>query len=132
MSVLVLGATGALGRLLLPELQKRGLTAGDITAAGRNPDVLAAFDADGYRTARVDLDDAGQIGAAIASSERVVLISGKDPHRLEQHRAVIDAAKAAGVRHVYYTSGVRADEPTFALGADHRACPPPATTWPAS
>jgi hypothetical protein len=50
-----------------------------------------------------------------------VLISGNDPHRLRQHRAVIDAAKAAGVGHFYYTSGVRADDPTFALGADHKA-----------
>jgi NAD(P)H dehydrogenase (quinone) len=50
-----------------------------------------------------------------------VLISGKDPHRLQQHRAVIDAAKAARVQHLYYTSGVRADDPSFALGADHKA-----------
>jgi NAD(P)H dehydrogenase (quinone) len=121
MSILVLGATGALGRLLLPELQKAGLSAADITAAGRNPQVLDALAAEGYRTARVDLDDAEQIGTAVAGHEQVVLISGKDPHRLQQHRAVIDAAKAAGVRHFYYTSGVRSDDPTFALGADHLA-----------
>ncbi len=40
MSVLVIGATGALGRLLLPELHKRGLAAADITATGRNQQVL--------------------------------------------------------------------------------------------
>jgi NAD(P)H dehydrogenase (quinone) len=121
MSVLVIGATGALGRLLLPELLKRGLAAADITAAGRNPQVLHALAADGYRSAHVDLDDVEQIRGAVAGHDQVVLISGKDPHRLQQHRAVIDAAQAAGVQHVYYTSGVRADDPSFALGADHKA-----------
>jgi NAD(P)H dehydrogenase (quinone) len=121
MSVLVLGATGALGRLLLPELQKRGLLAADITAAGRNAEVLDSLAADGYRTTGVDLDDAGQIRAAVTGHEQVVLISGKDRHRLQQHKAVIDAATAAGAQHFYYTSGVRSDDPTFALGADHKA-----------
>jgi NAD(P)H dehydrogenase (quinone) len=50
-----------------------------------------------------------------------VLIFGKDPDRLQQHHNVIDAATAAGVRHLYYTSGIRADDPGFALGADHNA-----------
>ncbi|WCN79081.1 NAD(P)H-binding protein [Micromonospora sp. LH3U1] len=121
MSVLVIGATGALGRLLLPELRKRGQAADDVTAAGRNPQVLDALAADGYRTVRVDLDDADQTRAAVAGHDQVVLISGKDPHRLQQHRAVVDAAKAAAVRHFYYTSGVRADDASFALGADHKA-----------
>ena len=85
MSVLVLGATGALGRLLLPELRKTGLSAADITAAGRNQDVLDALAADGHQSARVDLNDTGQISAAVAGHEQVVLISGKDPHRLQQH-----------------------------------------------
>ena len=57
MSVLVLGATGALGRLVLPALQKAGLPAADITAAGRNQQVLDALAGEGYRMARVDLDD---------------------------------------------------------------------------
>jgi NAD(P)H dehydrogenase (quinone) len=121
MSVLVIGATGALGRLALPELHQRGLAKADITAAGRNQQVLDALAADGYRAVRVDLDDAGQIRAAVTGHDQVVLISGSDPHRLQQHRAVIDAAKAAGVQHIFYTSGVRVDDPTFALGADHNA-----------
>ncbi|MET8550663.1 SDR family oxidoreductase [Micromonospora zamorensis] len=121
MSILVFGATGALGRLLLPELRKRGLAPADVTAAGRNKQVLDALAADDYRTVHVDLDDVDQIHAAVAGHDQVVLISGKDPHRLQQHLAVIDAAAAGGVQHFYYTSGVRADDPSFALGADHKA-----------
>jgi uncharacterized protein YbjT (DUF2867 family) len=47
MSVFVFGATGALGGLLLPELQKVGPPAADITAAGRNQQVLDALAAEG-------------------------------------------------------------------------------------
>ncbi|WP_432981907.1 NAD(P)H-binding protein [Dactylosporangium sp. CA-233914] len=121
MSLLVFGATGALGRLVLPELRKRGVAAADITAAGRNQQVLEALAIDGYRTIRVDLDDADQTRAAIAGHDQVVLVSGNEPQRLQQHRAVIDAAKTAGVRYFFYTSGVRVDDPSFVLGGDHIA-----------
>src|ERR1700712_3944993 len=116
MPVIVFGATGALGRLLLTELQQAGLSSADITAAGRNQQILDTLSNDGYRTARVDLDDPAQIRDAIAGHDQVVLISGKDPHRLQQHQQVIDAATAVGVQHFYYTSGIRADDPGFALG----------------
>jgi NAD(P)H dehydrogenase (quinone) len=128
MSVLVLGATGKLGRLLLPALQKAGLSATDITAAGRNKTVLDTLATEGYRTVQVELSDAGQVSAAVAGHDQVVLISGGEPTRLQQHRTVIDAAKTAGVRHVYYTSGLRVDDPSFALGADHKATEDAITT----
>jgi NAD(P)H dehydrogenase (quinone) len=121
MSVLVLGATGKLGRLLLPELQRAGQRAADITAAGRNKDILDTLAAQGYRTVQVELSDAEQVRQAIADHEQVVLISGGEPTRLQQHQNVIDAATTAGVRHIYYTSGLRVDDPSFALGADHKA-----------
>jgi NAD(P)H dehydrogenase (quinone) len=121
MSVLVLVATGKFGRLLPPELVKAGLPAGDITATGRNQEVLAALAAQGFRTAQVDLSDAGQVAGAVAGQDKVVLISGNEPTRLQQHLGVIEAAKAAGVHHFYYTSGTRVEDLTYALGADHRA-----------
>jgi NAD(P)H dehydrogenase (quinone) len=121
MSIIVFGGTGELGGLLLPELRKGGRPAGDITAAGRNQYILEALDADGYRTARVELGNPGQVRDAVAGHDQVVLISGKDPDRVRQHRHVIEAATAAGVQHLYYTSGIRADDPGFALGADHKA-----------
>src|SRR3954451_16232773 len=97
------------------------MTATTITAAGRKPQVLDALGRQrlphhprGPRRRRAD-------PRRRHGHDQVVLISGKDPHRLQQHRAVIDAARAADVQHVYYTSGVRADDPSFALGADHKA-----------
>ncbi|GAB3274215.1 SDR family oxidoreductase [Kineosporia babensis] len=121
MSTLILGATGQLGRLLLADLRKRGVEASAITAAGRNQDVLSALAAEGYRTATVELSDAQQVAAAVDGHDRVVLISGLDPDRVQQHRNVVDAARAAGVQHLVYSSGIRADDPSWMLGADHRA-----------
>lgn len=44
-----------------------------------------------------------------------------DPDRPGRHIAVVDAAKAVGIEHLYDTSGVRADDERFAINADHRA-----------
>jgi len=52
----------------------------------------------------------------------LLLVSASDPgRRVPQHAAVIDAAKAAGVRRIVYTSILRADTTTIALAPDHKA-----------
>ncbi len=118
---LVFGATGALGRHVLEQLVARGTAPESVTAAGRNPSRLAELAAVGFRTAAVDLSDPSAVADAVAHHPDVVLISGSDPDRLGQHLSVIDAAKEAGVRHLFYTSGVRAENDRFEINADHRA-----------
>lgn len=81
--IVVTGATGHLGRLVVESLTARGVPATDITATGRSTDKPA--------------DLAGQ------------------------HRNAIDAASRAGVAHVVYTSGPKADTSTIPLLVDHRA-----------
>ena len=57
---------------------------------------------------------AATLRAAFAGGERLLLVSATDlGHRIAQHQAAIDAAKAAGVRHVDLHVGVeaRAAEP---------------------
>ncbi|GAA3597078.1 SDR family oxidoreductase [Kineosporia mesophila] len=120
-TVLVLGATGALGGHVLEALIARGIDPATVTAAGRNPERLQELGRSGFATARVDLSDRDQTVDVVAGHRRIVLISGGDSHRLEQHTGVIDAAAKAGVEHVYYTSGLRADDVRFAIGADHQA-----------
>lgn len=56
------------------------------------------------------MSDSAGVAEVVTRHTDVVLISGSDPNRLAQHLSVIDAAKSADVRHVYYTSGVRADD----------------------
>src|SRR5258708_30829877 len=77
------------------------------------------------------MSDSARIADVVAGHRRVVLISGGDPNRLDQHTAVIKAATKAQVEHVYYTSGLRADDVRFEIGADHKPprtrCLPPAS-----
>ncbi|NDR57170.1 SDR family oxidoreductase [Aliiruegeria sabulilitoris] len=61
-----------------------------------------------------DYDDAEQLRASLAGVDTVLLISGMAAPdlRIGQHRNVIDAAKAAGVSKIVYTSVQGADEGT--------------------
>ena len=115
------GATGVLGGHVLDELVAHGVSPQAITAAGRNTTRLGALADAGFATARIDLSDTAAVADLIDGHSEVVLISGTDPDRVAQHVAVIDAAKRAGVGHVYYTSGVRAGEGRAEINADHQA-----------
>lgn len=92
MSTVVFGATGQLGRRTVTSLLSQGTSPDRILAVGRNTDVLASLARFGVRTRRVDMDVAAEVTAAVQDSSTVVLISGTEPQRLEQHRRVIDAA----------------------------------------
>ncbi|MGW7533758.1 NAD(P)H-binding protein [Amycolatopsis sp. NPDC054798] len=118
---LVFGATGALGQHVLDALAARETNPGTITAAGRNPGRLEELASAGFGAAVVDLSDSAGVAELVSRHSDIVLISGRDENRLAQHESVIEAAKNANVRHVYYTSGVRADDDRFEINADHRA-----------
>lgn len=120
-STLVFGATGALGQHVLDALAARGTHPETITAAGRNQARLEELASAGFRTAAVDLSNSTGVADLVARHPDIVLISGRDENRLAQHKSVIKAAKNANARHVYYTSGVRADDDRFEINADHRA-----------
>ncbi|MEU9451732.1 NAD(P)H-binding protein [Streptomyces sp. NPDC048277] len=118
---LVFGATGSLGRHVLNELAARGAAPETITAVGRNTSRLAELAGAGFGTAAQNLSDPAGVADLLSSHSDIVLISGSDPDRLAQHISVIEAAKNAGARHVYYTSGVRADDGQAEINADHKA-----------
>jgi NAD(P)H dehydrogenase (quinone) len=118
---LVFGATGSLGRHVLDGLVARGIAPETITAVGRNESRLLELAAAGFVAATFDLSDSASIAELVSGHSDIVLISGSDPDRLSQHKSVIEAAKNRGARHVYYTSGVRADDSRFEINADHKA-----------
>jgi NAD(P)H dehydrogenase (quinone) len=121
MSILVTGATGHLGRLIIESLITRGTDPSMIVASGRDADRLAAAAPAGVRTAVADYDDRASLDAALAGVQTLVLVSASNPgSRLEQHRAVIDAAVAAGVERIVYTSAPHADNSELVLAPDHR------------
>lgn len=122
MSLVVTGATGQLGRLVVGSLLAKGAAPDQIVALGRADERLAELAALGVTTRKVDYADAQAVADALAGADRVLLISGNEVgQRLVQHQNVIDAAKAAGVELLAYTSVAHADTASFVLAEEHRA-----------
>ena len=122
MSIVVTGATGHLGRLVVENLLGRGVPADQIVAGGRALDRLAPLAERGVQVRRLDYADAGSLGAALDGASRVLLVSGSEMgQRLQQHTAVVEAARAAGVQLLAYTSAPYADTTTLTLAAEHAA-----------
>lgn len=121
MSIVVTGATGHLGRLIVEALLRDGTPAAEIVAAGRTIEKLDDLAAQGVRVARIDYTDAASLATAFEGAEQVMLVSGSEVgQRFPQHKAVIDAAKAAGVRRVVYTSAPGATTSALILAPEHK------------
>lgn len=119
MSIVVTGATGRLGRHVVEQLLEK-VPAERITAVVRSPEKAADLAGRGVRIAVADYNAPETFDGVLAAGDKVLLISGNefDKGRVGQHRVVIDAAKAAGVALLAYTS---APGPlTAALADDHR------------
>ena len=122
MPLLITGATGHLGRLVVEQLLAAGVPAGDIIATGRATDKIKDLADRGVQVRAVDFADPAAVRAAVADADRVLLVSAMDPGgRVAQHRNVIDAARDAGTGLVAYTSIVNAATTTIRLAADHQA-----------
>jgi NAD(P)H dehydrogenase (quinone) len=103
-SVIVTGAAGHLGRLVAEQLLDR-LAPEELVLVTRRPEALCEFRARGVDVRYCDFDDAASLRDAFAGGRRMLLISTDAiGRRLRQHRAAIDAAAAAGVGHVVFTS----------------------------
>ncbi|WP_028103722.1 NmrA family NAD(P)-binding protein [Pseudoduganella violaceinigra] len=119
--IVVTGATGALGQLVVEGLLAK-VPASHIVAAVRDPSKAAHLAARGVQVRRADYEDAASLDAALAGAERVLLVSANVvDKRTAQHRAVVDAAKRAGVKLLAYTSILRADSSPLRLAEEHVA-----------
>ena len=122
MSIVVTGATGQLGRHVIEALLERSVPAAEIVAAGRSIDKLADFAGQGVTVRPIDYSDAASVAAALKGARRLLLISGSEVgQRVEQHRTVIEAAKAEGVELLAYTSIANADTTGMKLAGEHKA-----------
>lgn len=122
MSIVITGATGHLGNLVLEALLNRNVPAESIIAVGRSTEKLAGFAARGVQVKAMDYDDAASVAEALKGADKVLLISGSEVgKRLEQHRVVIEAAKAEGVELLAYTSIANAGTSQMKLAAEHLA-----------
>jgi NAD(P)H dehydrogenase (quinone) len=122
MSIVVTGATGQLGRLVVEALLDRGVPAGEIVAAGRGTDRIADLAERGVRVRAIDFEDPATLRAAFAGADKVLLVSGSEVgRRVAQHRNAIDAAREAGVGLLVYTGIANADRTSVLLAAEHQA-----------
>lgn len=114
--IVVTGATGQLGRLVVTALLDRGA---DVVAAARDPRRAESL---GVPVREADYDRPETLPAAFRGAEKVLLVSGNEVGmRIRQHRAAVDAAKAAGVRLLAYTSVLHADTSAVAVAPEHKA-----------
>jgi NAD(P)H dehydrogenase (quinone) len=121
--IIVTGANGAFGRAAAARLIER-MPRGSLILTSRTPERLADFAARGALVRPADFDDPASLRAAFAGGTKMLLIStARVGARIGQHINAIDAAAAAGVRHIAYTSvmgAARPDNPAI-VKRDHRA-----------
>ncbi|WP_405479070.1 SDR family oxidoreductase [Streptomyces sp. NBC_00009] len=121
MSIVVTGATGHLGRLVIDGLLAAGVPAERIAAVVRDKEKAAGLAARGVELRIADYSAPETLTGAFAAGDRVLLISGSEVgQRVPQHRAVIDTAKGAGVALLAYTGVLGGPDADFDLAAEHK------------
>lgn len=117
--IAVTGATGQLGQLVINALLKT-VAASEIVALVRDPAKAQALSDKGVQVRRGDYNDKAALDRALLGVEKLLLISSSEVgQRTSQHRNVIEAANAADVQLIAYTSLLHADTSPLGLAAEH-------------
>lgn len=122
MKLIISGASGPFGSSTVEGLLRRRIPARDLILVTRNPPKLARYAAMGAQVRRGDFDDPASLSNAFVGGEKMLLIStNRVGQRMPQHTNAVNAAVAAGVKHIVYTSfvGANPNNPSVAVG-DHR------------
>ena len=116
--ITITGSTGRIGGLVARELAARGMPLRLVVREAARAPALAQAE---IRTA--DYADAEAVRQALDGAGTVLMVSSTEaPDRLDAHRAFVDAAAAAGISHLVYTSFVAAAaRATLTLARDHWA-----------
>jgi len=118
MTIVVTGATGPFGRHAVESLLARGVPADQIVATGREIKKISDL---GVRAERADYNSPEDLKRAFDGAEKVLFVSGSEAgQRVPQHTNVVEAATAAGVGLLLYTSIPHADTTDLILAGEHR------------
>ncbi len=98
-TVLVLGASGTIGKQVVKELEGQAI---NVRITSRKQDVAEQLCREGKDCRLLDLDDPKTFALALAGVERVFLLTGYTVGMLTQSKTLVDAAKKAGVRHIVH------------------------------
>ncbi|WP_161882688.1 SDR family oxidoreductase [Deinococcus alpinitundrae] len=119
--IAITGATGHLGQLTIHALLDLGTPAADIVALVRDPQKATDLSARGVQVRRADYTQPETLGPALQGVDKLLLISSNDvADRATPQRHVVEAAKAAGVKLLAYTSILGAATDKMRLAADHQ------------
>jgi len=120
--IAVTGASGKLGRATITFLLDRSVPATSIVAVVRDPAKVADLAGGDVQVRRGDYTDPASLESAFRGVDKLLFISTSalGEERLLHHRNVVKAARAAGVKHILYTSVV-SPSPTakFAASPGH-------------
>lgn len=127
--IVISGASGQLGGLVVEELLDRGIRPENLILVSRTPLELERYAALGASTRFGDFLQPESLDSAYEGGERLLLISlnsnNRDPRvparRAELHQVAIDAAVDGGIEHIVYTSFVDADNNVSPIAVAHRA-----------
>ncbi|SFB56165.1 NAD(P)H dehydrogenase (quinone) [Cohnella sp. OV330] len=121
MKILVTGATGHLGSLVVKTLLDR-VSAEQIAVSVRDPQKAAALAERGVDVRHGDFEDPASLAQAFAGIDRLLIVStdGDTETRIRQHANAVEAARNAGVGFIAYTSAPNAQESELFLAEVHR------------
>ncbi len=121
MKTIITGASGPFGSTVAQGLIDRGVSAADLILVSRDPRKLAKFAEQGADVRAGDFDDYESLVAAFSGGEKMLMIStNRVGQREPQHTNAVNAAKAAGVSHIVYTSFIGKDGCNSLAVSDHR------------
>ncbi|ARC41835.1 SDR family NAD(P)-dependent oxidoreductase [Citrobacter braakii] len=119
--IAITGATGQLGQHVIESLLKT-VPASQIVAIVRNPAKATTLSQQGITVRQADYSDEAALTTALQGIDKLLLISSSEVgQRAPQHRNVINAAQAAHVKFIAYTSLLHADTSPLGLADEHVA-----------
>ncbi|EBA6814832.1 SDR family oxidoreductase [Salmonella enterica] len=117
--IAITGATGQLGQHVIESLLKT-TSASHLVVIARNPKKAAPLSLRGIAVRQADYANEAALTTALQGIDKLLLISSSEVgQRTAQHRNVIQAAIAAKVKFIAYTSLLHADKSPLALADEH-------------
>ena len=119
--IAITGATGQLGQHVIANLLNT-TPASQLVAVVRNPAKAEALSQQGVGVRQADYGDEAALTKALQGVDKLLIISSSEVgQRAPQHRNIIQAAAAAGVKFIAYTSLLHADTSPLGLADEHIA-----------
>jgi NAD(P)H dehydrogenase (quinone) len=113
--ILVLGATGQVGKAALPHLKANDKV--EVIAAARNPKKAASF---GIPVVRLDLEQPETIASALQGIDRALLVTGYTIDMMRQSKDFLNIAKKADVKHIVHLGACGDNDTRVAHYACHQ------------